>query len=1263
MSAFIVNAQLSDRFIYWEGQITNVFDYKTITLLDFTNSIYNNELSSNRLYFEKIPTDCDIVSIDVIEQQYEPISNEELNSVVVDDLQSNLWYDYTVRVERKKKSVYLFINPFRNKNGVIEKLTSFNLRINPCPEANMELDNFVENSVLNSGSWYKIGVTKSGVHELDINFLNNLNIDVSSLDPRNIRVYGNQAGMLHEGNDLLEIYDLKELSIQVLGENDGLFDVNDKVLFYGQSPHIWTYDNDTFVHEKNIYTDTTYYFISFDLGPGKRILNEASNTTNVNDHINSYDGYYYYENDLVNLVNTGRQWFGESFAFSPNQSFNYNATNLDLTASVQLTMNVAARSSIGTTFNININSNNISNAYIPYVSSNSNSYYKSTLIEQEFNPISENLDLSLNYNNFGNTSALAWLDYYRLVFRNKLVFDGQQFIFRDAQSVSQDAISRFSISFPLFPATENIPHIWDVTDPLNVQAQDYILFGDSISFVVETTDLREFLIFNKSDNLTPSINGLIANQDIHNSEQPSYIIITHPLFYNAASRLANYHRSNNEVVLLCTTDQVYNEFSTGSIDVSAIRNLVRMFYNRAQNSDAEPKNVLLFGDASFDYKNIEYINSSLVPTYQSYISNSIETSYCTDDYFGVLDFNEGNWDGGINNSINTDLIDVGVGRIPVTSVASAESFVDKALLYTNSSRGPWKNNICFVADDADAFWEDALIIHADALANKIDTVYNCFNIKKIYLDSYSQSLSSGAQRYPAAQEDLIRVVEEGVLVVNYVGHGGEIGWASERVLELSDITNFTNISKLPLFITATCEFTRYDDPTRVSAGELLLLNPNGGAMGLFSTSRTVSESSTYSLVDALYNYLSDQHLDLTLGEVLRYAKNDPTSGSNIVKRKFSFFGDPNMKLSFPKFNIETTGIELLDSIGNVIDDYTDTINALSHVKLHGQITNNFNQIVSEFNGELFVTVFDKEFSTFTLNNDGFLDAPFEYVLQNNAIYVGNVDVVNGVFSLQFIVPKDISYYYGDGKISYYANDISIGDASGYDESLSVGGVSDYASSDLDGPIIQLFMNDSTFKYGGITSSSPSLLAVLFDDSGINTLGTGIGHDLTVIIDDNTANQYILNNYYQADLNSYQSGLVSYPFSSLSEGLHTLTFKAWDVHNNSNSEELEFFVTNSEQLAIAHLLNYPNPCSSYTTFVFEHNRSDELLDVHIDIYSLDGQLVNRISKSIMSSGFREVSAKWNIDESIPKGIYLYRLRVQSQLDQSIIEKTEKLIILR
>ena len=1059
-----------------------------------------------------------------------------------------------------------------------------------------------------------------------------------------------------------------------MGEDDNVFNNSDKILFFGQGPDIFYYDENTFIpywilnHKKNIYTDTTYYFISFDLGPGKRIPNfgTLNNLSEVNYNVSSYDSYFFHEEDLTNLVNTGRQWFGESFSFDPTQIFNYNVDHLDLTEPIQLTIHVAARSSIGTTFNVNNNSNNIINVYIPYVSTSSNEYYKSTLVEQSFNPTSKNLTISLTYNNFGNSSALAWLDYFRLMFRNQLIFDGNQFLFRDSQSVGENMIANFAINTEF-----NNAKIWDITDPMNAKNIQLTNIDVTTSFLINTDTLKEFIIFNNTDNFTPSFSGVVSNQNIHGASQPNYIIITHPDFLNAASRLADYHTNvNNENVLLVTTNQVYNEFSTGSQDIGAIRNLVKMFYDKAETPEEIPKNLLLFGDASFDYKNKLYGVSNYVPTYESHVSNSIESSYCTDDYFGVLDDTEGAWDGGLHNSITTDLIDIGIGRIPVSNVNDAEMFVDKVLSYNSIfSRGDWKNKICFVADDADAAWEVNLITHADALAEKIDTTYSYFNVDKIYLDSYQQSLSSGSQRYPDAQEDLVNLIDDGVFIVNYVGHGGEIGWASERILELSDINNFDNSDKLPVFITATCEFTRYDDPTRVSAGEYLLLNPNGGAIGLYSTSRTVAESSTYYLVDALYNYLPDRNLNCTLGEAMLYAKNDPSSGFNIVKRKFSFFGDPNLKLSHPPFSINTTSIELLDSLNQIIpsksedSSMNDTINSLSHVRVSGEIVNDQNALVSSFSGLIYMTVFDKSSLLVTLNNDGFLTTPFEYYLQKNVIYNGKVDVLNGLFSFEFIVPKDISYQYGQGKLSYYATDDILGEGTGSNENIFVGGVSDYAISDIYGPTIGLFMNDTNFVSGGYTNNDPELLALLFDESGINTVGTGIGHDLTVILDANTSNQYILNNYYESDLNSYQSGKVVYPFSNLSDGEHTLNFKAWDVHNNSSNAEINFFVTSSGELAITHILNYPNPCSSFTNFVFEHNRPDEMLDIRIDIFSLNGQLIKTISKSVMSTGFRDKSISWNIDDSIRRGIYIYRLSVKSQTDNSISEKTEKLIIVR
>ena len=935
--------------------------------------------------------------------------------------------------------------------------------------------------------------------------------------------------------------------------------------------------------------------------------------------------------------------------------------HIDLTESVDLTIRVAARSSIGSSFIINNNFNNIASISLPYVSSSTNDYYKSTILEDSFVPYSTDLSLAFTYNHNGNSSALAWLDYFRLVFRNQLVFEGNQFVFRDSRSVGEGLVAEFLVNTSFVDC-----NVWDVTDPMNVNNVPLIENSNNYSFITKTDSLKEFLIFNQTDNLTPTFSTMIDNQNIHGSDQVDYIIITHPNFWSAASNLKDYHTQNNDKVLLVTTDQVYNEFSTGAQDVSAIRNLVKMFYDRSTNQNDMPKNLLLFGDASFDYKNKLQDFSNYVPTYESYISSSIESSYCTDDYFGVLDDNEGDWLGGLNNGVNLDLVDIGIGRIPAKTIEEAQSFVEKILLYNSVfSFGSWKNKICFVSDDIDAAWELNLITHADALAQKLDTTYSYFNIDKIYLDSYQQSITSGSQRYPDAQEDLINSINDGVFIVNYVGHGGEVGWASERILELSDINNFNNIDRLPVFITATCEFTRYDDPDRVSAGEYLLLNPNGGAIGLYSTSRTVSESPTYYLVDALYDYLPDRNLNLTFGESLMNCKNNASLGFSSVKRKFSFFGDPNLKLSHPTFNINTSSIELLDSLNQIINTnnyINDTIKSLSHVRVKGEVIGNDDEVIP-FSGIVNMTVFDKSTNCITLNNDGFLDEPFEYSLQKNIIYNGQADVLGGFFEVEFIVPKDISYQYGQGKLSYYAFDETLGEATGFHDNLYVGGVSDNYLLDLEGPVIQLFMNDTNFIEGGYTDSNPRLLALLFDQSGINTVGTGIGHDLTVVLDQDLMNQHIVNDYYEADLNSYQSGSINYPFYNLPDGEHTIKLKAWDVHNNSSDAELTFFVTSSLQLGIEHMLNYPNPATSVTTFVFEHNRPDDLLDIRVDIFSLNGQLIKTLTKTVLSTGFRNKSISWSIDDSVERGIYIYRLSVISQNDNSIAEKTEKLIIVR
>ena len=1247
-----------------EKKIISFFGLETTTsgdtVLNFNNSFQDESISKNKIYFEKIPITNHKDYLNTSNLKFKTLSETHLNYVNKKSLKKTIDFNHNLVAEGNEKFIYLYFDPFVIDDfGKISYLESFDVNFKNKILQHKK-NKFVDNSVLNSGTFYKIGVTKTGVHEINYEFLLSNGIDPSNINPKNISIFGNPAGQLEEGN--YQIDDLEELSIEVISQSDEIFSNSDKIIFYGQSQLKSKYEDGKFVFEKNIYSDTTFYFLSFGDVEGKRVeFTESSNFDNVDYTVDKFDDYYHYENDIFNLVNTGRQWFGESFSFNQFQEFPLTSQKIDYTEPIYFSANFAARSSSTTSFDIFNNGTLIDSPTIQPVSSNSSVFYKTSLSENIFYANSENLDLQIIYNNNGNSSSQSWLDYFSLNFKSNLIFNGTQFNFRDVLSVGVENNTRFTVA-----AQNQNPVIWEVTDPVNPKEIQTITKSSSIEFISSTEILKEFVVFNNSDNFSPVSIKVIPNQNLHGSQSPDFIIVTHPKFLQPANRLAEHHTQNNNTsVLVATTEQIYNEFGSGSQDITAIRNFVKMFYDRAQSSEERPKNVLLFGDASFDYKNKISGLTNFVPTFETTVSNSIQSSFCTDDYFAALDDTDGAWNGGLSNSIYTDKLDIGVGRIPVNTLSDANSYVDKIIHYDSESLGLWKNKICFVADDADATWESSLITHADALAEKIDTSYGMFNIDKIYIDSYPQSFNSGSQRYPEAQEDITEIIQEGALVINYVGHGGEIGWASERILELSDINNFTNFNKLPVFITATCEFTRYDDLERVSAGEYLLLNPNGGAVGLFSTSRTVGESPTYNLVNSLYNFLPNRENDMSFGEVLTATKNDSTLSLNTVKRRFSFFGDPNMKLSFPEYKIITQSVELIDSTGQIIEpnfsNTQDTINSLSHVLVKGYVAETDSTLI-DFNGLMDVVVYDKAKKFTTLNNDGFLNEPFEYFLQKNIIYNGQVDVINGFFQIEFIVPKDINYEFGMGKFSFYANDSFIGEATGFNKKIVIGGISNNYQLDEIGPEIDLFMNDESFVSGGFTNSSPTLLAKLFDDSGINTVGTGIGHDLTLILDENTSNQIILNDYYQSDLNSFKSGKVIFPFSELDEGSHTLSFKAWDVHNNSNSEFLEFFVIASDDIEIGELSNYPNPCSDFTNFIFEHNRPDELVEATLEIFSFDGNIVKSFSSTEISTGFRN-NVLWQINNSLKSGIYIYRLTLKSQFDDSITQKSDKLIIVR
>jgi hypothetical protein len=800
--------------------------------------------------------------------------------------------------------------------------------------------------------------------------------------------------------------------------------------------------------------------------------------------------------------------------------------------------------------------------------------------------------------------------------------------------------------------------IWDITDRFNSLKITGSLSGSELSFNYDASDLKDFLVFNPSTSFSSPVFqgsddvGVVTNQNLHALQPADLIIITHPDFYNQALTVKSIHENYDDMnVVIVKPEEVYNEFSSGTPDVGAMRNFVKMLYDRA-SADNLPQNLLLFGDGSYDNLSDDPAVSNFILTYESEASLAPVSSYVSDDFYVFLDDGEGSISGAHD-------MDMGVGRIPVKSVTEANAFVNKLTeYYSPKSYGNWKNNILLVADDA----EGGETIHqsqSNTLALQLEAAYPVFNLDKVFLDDYEQISTVQGHRYPDVNQAINDIINNGVLVVNWIGHGNEKGWGHESILTLSMIKTWKNAGKYPIFVTATCEFTPFDHHDLVSGGEEVLLNPDGGGIALFSTTRLAFSSSNASLSYKFYDNLferDDEGEINTIGLSVAYAKN--LQGSDTNKRVFTLLGDPAMRPSVPSYEAFTTKINNID-----VAAFNDTVSAMELVNFEGVIKKPDGTIASDFNGFIYPVVYDKIMDYTTRGNDGY--SPLNYRARKNIIFKGKASVVNGHFSFEFIVPVDIAYFYDEGKVSYYAHNNIDTEAHGYDESFIIGGTSDNPVSDNDGPIIELFMNDEQFVPGGITDENPILLANISDESGINTVGSGIGHDITIVIDENTAGAIVLNKFYEAEKDDYTSGKVNYPMSSLEMGPHTITLKAWDVLNNSSEAVTDFIVANSSELVIDHIFNYPNPFSTNTSFYFDHNQPFVNLDVLIQVFTVSGKHVKTIEADIMTTGYRSEPIVWDgkdeYGDKIGKGVYVYKVKVKSPTG-AVVDKFEKLVIL-
>jgi hypothetical protein len=1238
--------------------------------------------------------------------------------------------------EARQAFSYVLVQPARrnSQTGQAERLVSFTyayqLGGGPASAARTTATHtFAGVSVLNSGDWFKIGVPTSGIYKLDRATLSSLGIPVVSVDPHKLQVFGNAVGVLPQANAAPRPDDLVENSILLVGDNnDAVFDASEYFLFYAPGPHVWAIDSTNrvptgFHHVNNVYADTAYYFVRVGAANGRRVPTAPTPVgTPSGAPITTFLDRRFYEHDLLNLLHSGRHWLGERFTSGTSQDFGFNSdaypnqalADLVPGSPARLRVAVAASALQSSTFQVSLNGTALAGSLpIAALSTQAfttvaNTYTGNFTATLPASPAAEQR-VTLNFMSFDPSSTTSgYLDYLELLVQRQLRLSTSVLEFRSLAALrGVGSVGTYTLD------NAAGAQVWEVTNPRRPRAQ--ALSGSS--FVAATDSVREYVAFQPNGSFpTPRLfsdpTHKVPNQNLHalNSDgKLDLVIVTYPPFRAQAERLAQHRRDYNGLnVAVVTTKQVFNEYGSGAQDVTAIRDLMKQVYDRNPDPANRRNYLLLFGDASYDYKsspfndqskeptwwktsrrpfgqdtqlNPDRYNQNCVPTYESResflpvagyrVNYEGVSSYSSEDYYGLLDDNEGNWSE--FDALSYEACDIGVGRLPVrpprdqsTNDDQARAVVSKIIAYDETvSFGKWRNRLTLTADDNDPAIGMTFTTESETIfAPTLQAAEPAYNIRKAYLDLYPQQSVAAGQRSPAAEAAINDALDQGSLLIGYTGHGGPTGLADERLITTASLLALTNQNRLTFFVTGTCDLSTYDNPDLTSAGESVLTdNLTAGAVGLFTTTRVVYSYQNTQLVNAFYSQVLARNTagDLPyLGFASRIAKVSAAAG-DLNNRNYTLLADPTTRLAYPRQRV------VIDSINGrrvaSLQVSLDTLKALEQVRVSGHVENR-SVLNTSFNGTADITIFDKPTTVNTLGDQGGVPVPVQ--VQENIVYGGQATVRGGRFSVKFVVPKDIAYNVGLGKISLYAADLTNKvDAQGY-QMVPVGGAASGAKADTTPPTVQLFMDDDSFVSGGLTGVNSLLLGKLFDLSGINTSNAGVGHELTATLDNDPTKLVIVNDSYSAAVDDFTRGQLRYNYKDLAPGPHTLKVKAWDTYNNSAEGSVEFIAAQTAQLALDHVLNYPNPFSNITTFHFDHNKAGQELDVQVQIFTVSGKLVKTLRANVLASTSHNQSVSWNgrddYDDQLARGVYVYRISVRSPADQQTISKFEKLVLL-
>ncbi|VAW27925.1 hypothetical protein MNBD_BACTEROID06-632 [hydrothermal vent metagenome] len=1081
------------------------------------------------------------------------------------------------------------------------------------------------NSVLSSGTWYKFAITETGIYELKGSDLENAGITLQGLDPQKIQLYGTSGGMLPQPNLADRPIDLEELAIKIIGGEDGDFSSTDKIVFWGEgSDKVYFDETDkVFSYENNLFSDTSYYFLNVNSEVGKRIEPNPPIAGNY-PIVNTYLSYFIHELDNINILKSGRFWFGEKFDINLDQTFATDLTKWVPGSDLKLRSAVMASSFAQSSFSVSVNSLSAGTHQLSAIP-DSRYTIKGTEDTKLFTvalPTSNTENIEINYT-YSKQNGAGYLNYFLAqIEKNATLESGFLALTIPKQN---DLVSTLNVS-----VSSASTELWDVNSFNEVKKINSAVSSNLLTANINTDTTAHLVVVDINANfLVPNFIAPVANQNLHNYLNTDLLIITSPIFIEQALELKNHKLSQGISTRIALTYQVYNEFSSGRKDITALRDFAKYLFDYAGL-----KHLLLFGKGTYDYKNLEQKNNSFVPIYESRNSLSPLYTYGSDDYLGFLEDDEGEW---AENLQGDHTIDIGVGRLPVKSVDDAIAVVEKIKKYhSNSTIGNWRKKVYFVAENGD------FNIHqrdAERLATLIDTIYSAFDPQKIYIDAYPIEALPGGTKAPLVNEAILKTFETGALIINYTGHGNEEQWAKSNVFNKEMIEGLDNDTFYPLIVTATCEFGRHDDANQISAGEELVVKPEAGAIGLITTSRPVFASSNYKLNLAFYSSVlaTESGIYKTLGQIFGETKNNSLLGPN--NRNFSLLADPSLRLAYPQKFIK------LDSLnGNALSS-KDSISALEHVVFTGSLRGSSGEVLSDYDGAIQINFYDKPTVKKTRGNFG---APFTYNDRDNKLFSGSSTVKNGQFTFQFVTPLDISYQVMEGKISMYSVATDSIDANGANVNIKIGGTNANPSIDTTPPVIDVFMEDTTFVNEDLVSANSLLIARFYDENGINLSKSQIGHNITYSLDG--GDPVSLNDFFQYDLDSYQSGIVLFPLQNIVPGNHLLTLKAWDTFNNPTETDITFNVANEQEVFISEVSVFPNPSPNEAYFTFKHNLSGNDLNVTLKILNRSGQVVHtkEIEYSNASSTINDIS--WNgrnsSGQKLAEGLYIYSITVRS-----------------